>query len=245
MQFFLQKMLILYILSCNYSTATLTNLILSNAPAKLYGISNHQGSNKNSMIGEYFKTEVEFIVAFHKEDKQAYKAIFMTYYKELVYFSFKLTNDKGVAEEIVSDSFLKLFDRGKNFPSVANIKSFLYVSTRNASYDYLSKEKTRHSRMSELTYLTNEEDHTPIDYEQMNAELLARIYREIDNLPPQSQRVFRLRVLQQEEPGEVAKLLGISYQTVLNQTSIAINRLKVVKKRPLDLLFLFATLLFR
>lgn len=197
------------------------------------------------MIGEYFKSEDEFIAAFHKEDKRAYKAIFKNYYKELVYFAFKLTNDKGVAEEIVSDSFLKLYDRGKNFPSVANMKSFLYITTRNASYDYLSREKTRTSRMNEFSYLSSDEDEEPVDYEQMNAELMARIYREINNLPPQSQRVFRLRVLQQEEPGQVAKMLGISYQTVLNQTSIAINRLKVVKKRPLGSLILFATLLFR
>lgn len=201
------------------------------------------------MIGEYFKSEFEFISAFHKEDKLAYKAIFKAFYKELVYFTFKLTNDKEVAEEIVSDSYMKLFSRGKNFPSIANIKSFLYITCRNAAYDHLSKEKTRSSRMHELTYLSTEEDMTPMDYERMNAELMARIYNEINNLPPQSQRVFRMRVLQQQDPGLVAQKLGISYQTVLNQTSIAINRLKIVKKRPLGTiggsLIWLATLLFK
>lgn len=178
------------------------------------------------IVGEHFKDEIEFIQAFHLKDEKAYKCLFEAFYSEIVYFSYKLTNNEAVAEEIVSDSYMKVFNRSTAFPSIANIKSFLYITSRNACFDYLSREKTRSRNTFEFLYFQEDKDGSPLDFERMNAELIDTLHREIKKLPPLSQKVITLRVFEQLEPNKVAEVLGISYQTVKNQTWIATNRLK-------------------
>ncbi len=111
--------------------------------------------------------------------KKAYKCLFEAFYTEIVYFSFKLTNNEAVAEEIVSDSFMKVFNRSTAFPSIANIKSFLYITSRNACFDYLSREKTRSRNTFEFLYFQEDKDGSPLDFERMNAELIDTLHREI------------------------------------------------------------------
>lgn len=178
------------------------------------------------IIGDYFKDEIEFIRAFHLKDEKAYKRLFDEYYSEIVYFSYKLTNNEAVAEEIVADSFMKVFNRSTVFPSIANIKSFLYITSRNACFDYLSKEKTRSRNNFEFLYLHDELDGSPLDFERMNAELINTLHQEIKKLPPLSRKVITLRIFEQLEPNKVAEVLGITYRTVKNQTWLATSRLK-------------------
>lgn len=190
--------------------------------------------------GGYFRDEIEFIEAFHRKDEKAYKCLFETFYSEIVYFSYKLTNNESVAEELVADSFIKVFNRSTAFPSLANIKSFLYITSRNACFDYLSKEKTRTKNNFEFLQLHDDEDSSPLDFERMNAELISTLHKEIKKLPPLSQKVITLRVFEQLEPNKVAEVLGISYQTVKNQTYIATSRLKnalpLLKKHVAELM---------
>lgn len=201
------------------------------------------------IVGEHFKDEIEFIHAFHLKDEKAYKCLFDAFYSEIVYFSYKLTNNEAVAEEIVSDSYMKVFNRSTAFPSIANIKSFLYITSRNACFDYLSREKTRSRNIFEFLYFHEDKDGSPLDFERMNAELIDTLHKEIKKLPPLSQKVITLRVFEQLEPNQVAEVLGISYQTVKNQTYIATSRLKnslpLLKKHSAELmLVVIAFLLF-
>lgn len=194
-----------------------------------------------------YKDELAFIEAFHRKDEKAYKCLFETFYSEIVYFSYKLTDNESVAEEIVSDSFLKVFNRSTNFPSIANIKSFLYITSRNACFDYLSKEKTRSKNAFEFLYFHEEEDYAPLDFERINAELINTLHEEIKKLPPLSQKVITLRVFEQLDPNKVAEVLGISYQTVKNQTYIATSRLKnslpLLKKHAAEFMFVIISTL--
>lgn len=200
------------------------------------------------MFGDHFKDEYSFIQAFHRKDEKAYKCLFDDFYNEIVYFAYKLTDNESVAEEIVSDSFLKLFNKSADFPSLANIKSFLYITSRNACFDYLSKEKTRTRNIFDFIYFHNDKDQAPLDFERMNAELVDALHKEISKLPPLSRRVITLRVFEQLEPTKVAEVLGISYQTVKNQTYIATTKLRsaipLLKKHIAGLtIVLFSSLL--
>lgn len=200
------------------------------------------------IVGDNYKDELAFIEAFHRKDEKAYKCLFDAFYNEIVYFSHKLTNNESVAEEIVSDSFLKVFNRSTNFPSIANIKSFLYITSRNACFDYLSREKTRSKNNLEFLYFLDEEDSAPLDFERMNSVLIDTLHKEIKKLPPLSRKVITLRIFEQLDPNKVAEVLNISYQTVKNQTYIATTRLKhsipLLKKHAAEFVVVLFTSLF-
>ena len=49
----------------------------------------------------------------------------------------KYTKREDIAEDIVQDVFASLWEENRIFPSQANFRSFLYISIRNAAFDYL------------------------------------------------------------------------------------------------------------
>ncbi|HMR19621.1 MAG TPA: sigma factor, partial [Sphingobacterium sp.] len=63
---------------------------------------------------------------------------FMSRYAEqLRFFAYKITKNKEVSEEVVSESFYKLWQGRGKAVSIEAIKSFLYLVTRNACYDHI------------------------------------------------------------------------------------------------------------
>ena len=52
-------------------------------------------------------------------------------------FSLKPGERVAIVEDIVQDVFASLWEENRIFPSQANFRSFLYISIRNAAFDYL------------------------------------------------------------------------------------------------------------
>lgn len=63
--------------------------------------------------------------------------MFSDYYGILVCYAQKYTKREDIAEDIVQDVFASLWEENRIFPSQANFRSFLYISIRNAAFDYL------------------------------------------------------------------------------------------------------------
>lgn len=174
---------------------------------------------------------------FRNGDRKAFETIFKYNYSLLVYYGFKITKDQSISEEIVSDSFMKAYSRSSDFPSIATLKSFLFTTIRNACFDHLDKEKTRAKYFTQLDLSSEDiemEEINTLEFERLEAELIILIKEEVDKLPRQAKKVFTMRYFERLSPHKVAELNSISYQTVLNQTSIAVSRLRcssaIVKK---------------
>lgn len=103
-------------------------------------------------------TEKELMYRFQQGDAIAFNTIYNRYYSSLRYFSQRLTCQKREAEDIAVETFVKLYRLCGNFENVANIRAFLYVTARNACYDYLSYTHRRpsHEKESEAVYATGE-----------------------------------------------------------------------------------------
>lgn len=69
--------------------------------------------------------------------KDIFERLFSDYYGILVCYAQKYTKREDIAEDIVQDVFASLWEENRIFPSQANFRSFLYISIRNAAFDYL------------------------------------------------------------------------------------------------------------
>lgn len=182
--------------------------------------------------------ELKIIAAFKQRDAKVFAYIFKLHRKPLVYFAEKILGIREEAEDIVADSFMKLWDKHADFDSLPQIKSFLYVVTRNSCLNFLKYSKRVSASQKEFSYWADnkEEEILHIMYQ---AELLREINSEIEILPPKMREVFELSFFQELPSSEIADKLGLSVKTVRNQKAKAVRIIKTAfLRRNLAISFL-------
>jgi|SRR5450432_273832 len=161
------------------------------------------------------------------EDQQAYKELYLGLYKSLFSFTSGIIKSKAAAEEIISDLFIKIWEKRKDLDLIVNLKVYCYVIAKNLSLNYLEKQK----RFATL----NIEDYTDtladvyIDPEQLmiTSEMVERIRLAIDALPARCKMIFNLIKENGFKYKEVAEIMNISVKTVENQLAIALKKISV------------------
>jgi RNA polymerase sigma-70 factor (family 1) len=168
--------------------------------------------------------ELQNRIAF-SDDQRAYRELFTEFYSCLHRFALGFVKSKQTAEEIVSDVFIKIWEKRKGLEKVANLKLYLYVATRNTSLNYLEKQKQTEPFLRDFT--GTEEKSADLNPEQLmiTAEMLTRIHQAIDHLPPKCKMVFKLIKEDGLKYKEAAEILQISVKTVENQLAIALQKI--------------------
>lgn len=159
------------------------------------------------------------------DDQQAYKELFTALYSALCPFARSIVKAKEPAEEIVSDVFIKVWEKRKELDKIKNLKVYLYVAIRNIAFNYLDKQKR--TATSHLEDFHTEFTSVYFDPEQLliTADMLALIQKAIDNLPPKCKMIFKLAKEEGFKYREVAEILDISVKTVENQLAIALCKI--------------------
>lgn len=179
----------------------------------------------------------DFLSDFRTGSPAAFTRIVKLYNRSLRYFAWRMVKDREAAEEIANDGFFKLWQSRSNFDTLAAVKSFLYVVTRNACLNYVQSPRHRHREdMVEAEQLLSSEP--DVESRLIELELLDAIYREIDKLPDKQRSVFRLAFLEGLSVREVSEKLGISANAVYLNKSLAIKSLQHVFKGRDSLLYL-------
>jgi len=75
------------------------------------------------------------------DDQKAYKELFTTLYSPLFLFAKSMVKSRESAEEIVSDVFIRIWEKRRDLEKIDNLRVYLYVSTRNAALNCLSLQK--------------------------------------------------------------------------------------------------------
>lgn len=175
-------------------------------------------------------TEKELMHRFQQGDAMAFNTIYNRYYSSLRYFSQRLTCRRQESEDIAIETFIKLYRLCGNFDNMANIRAFLYVTARNACYDYLSwahrrpiGEKGSDAGMEVFTF-KDEVDHSL---------LLKAVKEAIESLPDEYGKVFKLAYIQGLKTTDIARLLTIPESTARGhrRQSVKMMRIALFEKR--------------
>jgi RNA polymerase sigma-70 factor (ECF subfamily) len=165
------------------------------------------------------------------EDMKAYKELYLLMFDSLFQFSYSLVKSKQVAQELVSDVFIKLWQIRSQMNTIDNLKPYLFGITKNFSLSYLARASKNLSiqiddiEMDEIDIESLIEFKNPEDL-FISKETIKNVIQAIQNLPPQCQIIFSLVKVEGLKYKEVAKLLNISVFTVRNQVAIAIKKIE-------------------
>lgn len=135
--------------------------------------------------------------------------------------AYNIVKDELVAEDIVQDIFLKLYQSDKEM-EIEYPKSFFKRSATNAAIDYYRKKsKTNFVNIDDQFNVSSEEEE-----EKDLTEVVEKVNAAIDLLPPKCRTIFILKRKENYTNKEIAEKLDISVKTVENQMTKAFKFLR-------------------
>jgi RNA polymerase sigma-70 factor (family 1) len=153
---------------------------------------------------------------WHEDGSVAITNIYNRFYDPLVFFARKLLPDSLAAEDIVTEIFLKYWQKQHNFNSIYAVKAFLYISTRNACINHRQKLQQQARVKADLRILTDEFDDSVLT-EITQTEVLRDVYYIVEALPVQCRKIVLLSYLGGLSNKQIARRMQLSVHTVRNQ----------------------------
>lgn len=179
-------------------------------------------------------SEKDLIASIKKGDEASYKLVYLNLYEQLCSYIFNFTKDSSEAEDIVQETFVKLWTKRTSLNIDGALKAYLYRMAYNLFIDTYNKNKKMDKALeafqfNSLLELIN-------DDETIYQEKLKNIENAINELPPKCKEIFVLSKKDNMRYKDIASHLNISIKTVENQVSKALS---LIRKKVNSTLILF------
>lgn len=161
-------------------------------------------------------TEKSLINRLREGDVSALSALYMTHHRHLLYYILKTTKSMRLAEDIVHDSFIRIWENRQKLDAERPLKPLLFTVAKRELLNILARASRETEIMNELersVTALGETASAALEYREQK-ELLEEA---IAQLPPRCRLVFEKCHIEGLSHAEVASTLGISESTVNNQ----------------------------
>ena len=177
---------------------------------------------------------VELQLRLAQGDEAAFKTLYEYYSPRLFQFAYAIIHSREIAEEIVADVYLQIWQKRVRIGALENLNWYLYITTRNICYTYYRKLNRRRQFDFDEATLSYYQVHATPEEILIGQEVLQVINQAINGLPPKCKLIFRLIKEENLKYKEVAELLHVTPKTVENQMGIAVRKIHeaICKRLP-------------
>lgn len=168
-----------------------------------------------------------------KDKQEGLDLLFERFYKPLVVFSDTYVGSIPIAEDIVQEQFIKLWNK-KTYKWIVDnaLSSYLFTTVKNASINYLEKKDVLSDTVELPHYHIAQEEAMTIDEEG-----IVVIIEALSRLPERTKVVVEYVMLKDMKYQEAADELGISINTVKSLLKSGMKDLRSLLKDKRDLIF--------
>ena len=173
----------------------------------------------------------QLIYELSKNNSQdALKNIYIAFYPKLFRLAIYYVKVKALAEEIVSDTFLSIWEQRSQLLEVHDFNAYVYQIAKNTSITYLRKQTNPKENIdsADVNALFNPTE-TP-ESELISAELMSHLNQAVEKLPERCKLVFKLIREENLRYKEVASMLNISIKTTEAHMALAVKKLREALK---------------
>lgn len=178
-------------------------------------------------------------------NEAAFEVVFKTYYSRLHAFCKEYVIDSSIAENIVQDAFMVLWNKRKKLKEDTNLNAYLYTIVKNFSLKHLRKTRISNtyqqyekSKKEELAL--NAMALSELETNNLAFKEIEQIIQEtLSTLPPRCREVFEMSRFNGLKNREIADKLDISDKAVEANISRALKSLKVSLSDYLPLFIFF------
>jgi RNA polymerase sigma-70 factor (family 1) len=155
----------------------------------------------------------------------AFSEILKRYSGILINFTYRRVGDLPLAEDLLHDSFVYLWEKRLSLQLKNGLESFIFTVVRNRILDYFKHQKVSQKYINDFhKFLSGNESNT--DHLIRYNDLSALIDREINALPEKMRVVFELVRKQNMSRKEIAEFLDIPENTVKTNMQRALKILR-------------------
>lgn len=157
--------------------------------------------------------------------ERAFQLIFEQFYQRMYSFAVTVVKSPHVAEEIVQEVFIRLWEQRELLAEIKNPKNYIFILIRNQAFNYLraaANEQKRRQQLWEALQQRAEQAESPLESEEAERffeKILAKLSR-------QQQKVFRMSREEGFSHQQIADELNLSKLTVKKHVA---DSLKVFK----------------
>lgn len=180
---------------------------------------------KNDKAG---KSDEELVLEFKSGDMEAFDTLVKRHKDPLVEFTARFIGNYHYAEDIVQESFLRVYKSIGNYKPLAKFSTWLYKIAINLAHTYLKRNPVRRFSSLDAPFVSSKissSAESPLAYSEKK-ELSKIISSAIGRLSKKHKAVFIMRDIQGMKYEDISSTLGCSLGTVKSR----LNRARLMLK---------------
>jgi RNA polymerase sigma-70 factor (family 1) len=157
-------------------------------------------------------------------DETAFGHFFHLYFPLLYPAVFKIVKIGSVTEDIIQDTFMRVWIYRDKLPEIENPKAWIYRIAYHQAFTYLQKNNVRQNAIKKISETANQ-DILKNETEEMLAfkAVASKIKEAVQNLPKQQKKAYQLSREQGLKIDEIAVEMNLSNQSVKNTLGRALK----------------------
>ncbi|MDW3646834.1 MAG: sigma-70 family RNA polymerase sigma factor [Bacteroidia bacterium] len=176
--------------------------------------------------------DIELFSAIKGGDKKALSVLFLRHYDFLKHYGLRISPSPEVVEECVQELFLYIFEAHDRLGDVKQLKAYLFSSLRRRILEKLSKERKQKDAGLELPVLTaiqfSADDLRMQEASQQHIQ--EALTQALNELPWRQREAIYLRYYNGLRTKEIAEIMGVANQTILNTLYQALKKIRKNKQ---------------
>lgn len=177
------------------------------------------------MMNTNFDDETHSIFLLKAGDRSGFESLYRFYHRVLYSKILSMTKIPAIAEELLQDVFLKVWEKRATIDETRSFRGLLYKITERIVYDHYRK-MARDVKMQAHLLEFMAEQYVPADDYILSKERTKLLETALSKLPNQRRMIFTLCKLEDKSYAEAAEILKISTSTVSNQLVKATKYIK-------------------
>ena len=169
--------------------------------------------------------EQQLLQQLSQGDKRALQQLFDQYYVNLCRVALRLVHRSEIAEEIVQDVFIYLWEKRGQWQITISVAAYLSQAVRNRSLNHLKSKAARYDWAAIIEEHQHPVQTSPAEDLQFS-ELSQVVERAVQSLPAKCQLVYSLSRYEECTYREIAEQLGVSVKTVEYYMGQALKHLR-------------------
>jgi len=169
--------------------------------------------------------ESQLLADLKAGEQNAFNHFYQKYSLQLYRKLLKMVHVDVIAEELLQDLFMKIWDKRIQIDPEQSFQAYLYRIAEHIVYDYFRK-LTREAKMHNFLTANATEIYEQFDKHDLEGEIREKVQEAVSRLPEQQKLVFTLCKLEGKSYEEVSAMLGITKGTINTHITRATKTIK-------------------